>query len=469
MEIVMPNPIRLTALVLALCTALPSFAAADDYATVVVTATRFPEVAAGAATNITVITQAEIKNSPARSIPDLLKTVAGLDVRPLYGSMGIDAVVDIRGTGDAAGSNTLILVDGQRLNPVDMGSIQWETIPLSQIKQIEIIRGSDSVLYGDRASAGVINIITDKSDKVRASINAERGSFGYTSVDASAGGGKDGWYGNLFAHDASTDGYRVNSDAKQTSAGGRIARRFADGETFLDFSDYREQYGLPSALSLAQYEADPRQASTPNYRTERDGYRLRPGGSLKLSDDLSFEIDGSYSNDLLKAVNPDWFYRQEWKVTSQSFSPRVKWSHDFAAAQRSETIAGVDFYDGKSIGDSLDFTTASVQDRQIGQQQSRGMYFQNSSLWKNEIDTTVGLRREHFAQQVSDESGNLQAQSNDDLTAWDLGAGYRFAPAWRAYVKAARNFRLPNTDELFAYDPVTYKAIFNGALKPQTG
>ncbi|HUW37224.1 MAG TPA: TonB-dependent receptor [Rhodocyclaceae bacterium] len=468
----MSKPIRLTAMPLAislaLCSAIPSFAA-GDLGTVVITATRFPEPASSLTNDVSVITQAEIEHSPARSVPDLLKTIAGVDVRPLYGSMGIDAVVDIRGTGDAAGSNTLILVDGQRLNPVDMGSIKWETIPLSAIKQIEIMRGSGSVLYGDRASAGVINIITDKSDKPRASLRAERGSFAYSALDASAGGGKDGWYGNLFAHDASTDGYRANSDAKQTSAGGRVARRFDGGETFLDFSDYRERYGLPSALSLAQYEADPRQAATPNYRLENDGYRVRPGGAFRLGAELNAEIDGSYSDERLKSKNSDWLYRHDSKVTTQSLSPRLKWTRALAGAASSETITGLDLYDGRAIGDDLDFTTGARQNRQTGQQRSQGIYLQNLSSWNSGIDTTVGLRRQHFEQQVSDEGANLRAQSSDELTAWELGAGYRFAPAWRGYLKAARNFRLPNTDELFAYDPVTYKAIFNGALKPQTG
>lgn len=468
----MSKPFRIKAMPLAislaLCSATPSFAA-SDLGTVVITATRFPEPASSLTNDVTVITQAEIEHSPARSVPDLLKTVAGVDVRPLYGSMGIDATVDIRGTGDAAGSNTLILVDGQRLNPVDMGSIKWETIPLSAIKQIEIIRGSDSVLYGDRASAGVINIITDKSDKPRASVRAEHGSFDYSAIDASAAGGRGGWYGNLYAHGAQTDGYRANSDAKQTSAGGRVSRHFAGGETFLDFSDYHERYGLPSALSLAQYQADPRQTTTPNYRLDDHGYRVRPGGTFKLGADLSVEIDGSYSDNRLNAQNADWLYRHKSKVTAQSLSPRLKWTRALAGAAHSETIAGLDLYDGRAIGDQLDFTTGARQDRQTGQQQEQGLYLQNLSSWNNGLDTTVGLRRQHFRQRVSDEGANLQAQSSDDLTAWDLGAGYRFAPAWRVHLKAARSFRLPNTDELFAYDPVTYQPIFNGALLPQTG
>lgn len=459
---------RITLLSLALCTAPPA-AASDDDVTVVVTATRFPELASGASSNISVITHAEIERSPARSIPDLLRAIAGVDVRPLYGSMGMDATVDIRGSGEAAGSNTLVLVDGQRLNPVDMSSIRWETVPLSAIRQIEIIRGSGSVLYGDRAAAGVINIVTDKSDKLRASVKAEVGSFAYSTVDAAAGGGKDGWYGHLYAHDAATDGYRNNSAAKQTSAGGRLAHRYDDGEVFMDFSDYREQYGLPGALSRAQYEADPRQSSTPNYRFENDGYRLRPGGSFKLGDDLAAEIDGSYSDNQLKAQNADWFYRNQTKVAARSLSPRLKWAHGLSSAQSSETVAGIDLYDGKAVSDSLDFTTGGRQNRQTGQQQSQGVYARNVSRWSDALDTTVGLRRQHFTQNVSDEGSSLHGQGSADLWAWDLGAGYRFAEGWRAYIKAAKNFRLPNTDELFAYDPTTYRVLFNGALKPQTG
>lgn len=471
----MHNPIRNAALASAFSTALfafPVFSATTASPldlTMVVTAKRFPEAAAAAIANISVITQAEIENSPARSIPDLLKATAGVDIRPLYGVMGIDAVVDIRGSGEAAGNNTLILVDGQRLNPVDMGSVKWETVPLSAIKQIEIVRGSGSVLYGDRASGGVINIITDKSDKARASVRAERGSFAYTALDAFVSGGNDGWRGQVFAHDASTDGYRQNSDARQTSAGGRLARFWREGEVFLDLSGYRQQYGLPGTLSRAQFDNDARLSTVPNYRMARDGLRLRPGGSLKLGGDLTFDIDGSISDDLLKARNSDWFYRSESRVKASALSPRLKWTHGLEGAQSSETIFGIDIYDGKATGDNLDFASGTRQNRQIGQQQGQGVYLQNLTLWKNHADTLVAIRQQHFEQKVSDASANLQGRSSDHLQAWELGLGYRFAEAWRAYVKAARSFRLPNTDELFAYDPATYQVLFNGALRPQTG
>lgn len=438
---------------------------------VIVSASRFAETDPKLISNTSVITQTDIERSPARNVPDLLKTQAGLDVRPLYGTMGIDASVDIRGVGDAAGSNTLILLDGQRLNPVNMGSVKWETVPFSAVRQIEIVRGGGSVLYGDRASAGVINIITDKSDKPRASVQAEAGSFGYGAVDMTAAGGKNGWYGSVFVNAAHTDGYRRNSDADRQSISGRGARRFDYGELFIDFADYRQDYGLPSSLTRAQYDADPRQASTPHYRITRDGYRLRPGGNWQINSDLMVEIDGSFAEDNLHSRNPDWLYRSKSRTTAQSFTPRLRWSHGLPSAQSSDTVLGVDLYDGKTTSDSLDFNTRALTNRQSASLTSSGVYAQNTTAWGNGFDATMGARQQHFKEKVSDQGARLSDSMSDSLTAWEMGGGYRFSDALRGYGKVARNFRLPNTDEMFAYDCSGFPCvtIFNGALKPQTG
>ena len=66
--------------------------------------------------NISVITRNDIRNSPAKDLPGILRSRAGIEVRALYGSLGVDAVIDLRGFGDSAVSNTLVLLDGQRLN-----------------------------------------------------------------------------------------------------------------------------------------------------------------------------------------------------------------------------------------------------------------------------------------------------------------------------------------------------------------
>lgn len=465
------HPTQLLTLALALSVLvapLTTFSVERD-PVVLVTATRFQDASPAIAANVSVITRADIERSPARSLPDLLIGIPGVDVRPLYGSLGIDAVVDLRGSGEAAGSNTLILVDGQRLNPVDSGGVKWETIPLGAVSQIEVIRGGGAVLYGDRAAAGVINIITDKRSTSRLAAKFEAGTFGSTAIDAFAAGRQEHWEGNLFVHDAATDGYRVNGDARQISAGGRGAYRVDEGEVFLAFSAYRERYGLPGALNAAQYRTDARQSSNPNYRLERNGQRLSPGGSIKIGRDLRVDVDGSHSDDLLKSENPDWYYRSQTRVKSDGLSPRLKWAHGLAFAAASETVAGLDVYSGKATADDLDFLSRARQNRQTGQQSSEGLYLHNLTRWHSGVSTTVAIRRQHFKQEMTDVGANLLGQGSSDLSAWELGLSYAWNSAWRAYVKTAKNFRLPNTDELFAYDPVSYKVRFNGALQPQTG
>ncbi len=463
-------------LALAVCCAFSSFALAQsttntELPPLVVSATRFAEECPIIPANVTVIDAKEIAASPARNLPDLLKSQAGVFIRSLYGPMGLDASVDIRGIGEAGGSNTLILVDGQRLNPADMGSIKWESVPLSAVDHIEIIRGSGSVLYGDRASSGVINIVTRKNTANALSAGVEVGSYGYAAANAAIGGGKDGWSGKFFVDSAHTNGWRENSDALRTSASGGVTYDFGSGNAFVDVSAYQQDYGAPSSISKAQYRNTPWIASTPNYRIERQGWRLRPGTELSINDDLKFSIDGSLAHDELDSNNRDWAYRSHREGDTYSLSPRLRWTHALPGAQSSSTVFGADFYKGDIQSDSLDFNTRALQGRSNGKLTNYGVYAQNSTLWSHGIDTTVGVRQQYFKEEVSDRNAGLSDSLDDNLTAWDIGGGYQITSNLRAYLKTARNFRLPNTDELFAYDCAGYpcKTVFNGTLKPQTG
>ncbi|OZA27873.1 MAG: hypothetical protein B7X91_07005 [Hydrogenophilales bacterium 17-64-11] len=165
---------RQTPLALALGVALASPAHAEalpEYVwdTIVVTPTRFEEQSPRTPANLTVITRQDIERMPVTSVPDILAGTAGATVVPLYGALGIDSSVGLRGAGSGgtASSNTLVLLNGQRLNPIDSGSIDWSLIPLASIERIEVMPGSGTVLYGDRATGGVVNIITKKTVDTR--------------------------------------------------------------------------------------------------------------------------------------------------------------------------------------------------------------------------------------------------------------------------------------------------------------
>ncbi|MGD9015518.1 MAG: TonB-dependent receptor plug domain-containing protein, partial [Candidatus Omnitrophota bacterium] len=77
---------------------------------------------------VSVITKQDIENSNAHTITDILKTQPGLVVRDYYGN-GVKVSVDLRGFGETAGSNTLVLVDGRRINEIDLSGVDWTQVP----------------------------------------------------------------------------------------------------------------------------------------------------------------------------------------------------------------------------------------------------------------------------------------------------------------------------------------------------
>ena len=127
--------------------------------TVVVTGTRTHQSIERVPANVTVIDEEGIRNSNAKTVVDLLRYEEGIVVRDVLGT-GKTAQVDLRGFGETGPYNTLVLVDGRRVNEIDLSGVDWTQIPLEQIERIEIVRGTGTVLYGDNAVGGVINIIT---------------------------------------------------------------------------------------------------------------------------------------------------------------------------------------------------------------------------------------------------------------------------------------------------------------------
>ena len=112
-------------------------------------------------TSSTVITAEEIAHSPAQTLPEIIAQTPGVQLTSLYGGVnGAKTIVDLRGFGAFATSNTLVLINGRRLNDIDMAGVDLSTIPRNSIERIEITRGnSGAVLYGDNAVGGVINIV----------------------------------------------------------------------------------------------------------------------------------------------------------------------------------------------------------------------------------------------------------------------------------------------------------------------
>jgi len=134
--------------------------------TVVVTGSRIPTDNLTSPSPVSIKVAAAIQLTSAYSLEDVLKTMTGTDILGIgnnanNGGVGL-STASLRGLG---APRTLVLVDGQRLVPVFVGSTSTpdlNSIPVSMIDQVQVLRDGASSVYGADAIGGVINIITKK-------------------------------------------------------------------------------------------------------------------------------------------------------------------------------------------------------------------------------------------------------------------------------------------------------------------
>ena len=151
---------------------------------VTTSATGKPQRISEVPANMEIITADDIRRSGADNIPDILQFVAGISVRR-YGFAAVD--VGIRGYNETSNPRLLVLLNGQQVYLDDLGRTQWYTLPvtLDEIRQIEIVKGPNTALFGFNAVSGVINIITyDPSQESINTATLRAGTQDYLSLSA---------------------------------------------------------------------------------------------------------------------------------------------------------------------------------------------------------------------------------------------------------------------------------------------
>ena len=229
---------------------------------VVVSASRAEEPRRMVTGYIESFSSSDVRDSGVASIPEFLSRVAGLSVRTTHsGSLGVQSTVDLRGFGASAKDNTLILLDGERLNPIDGGSVRWESIPLDLIDRIEVLHGSGAVQFGDRAVGGVVNIITRKPRGDRVDTTLSVGSFGRLGVSANREATFDDSDILISFSTNKNDGWRDNSQASESLARIKLLHRLSR-ETSMDLvASYSfQRYSSPGGVLGEVNQGDRRSA-----------------------------------------------------------------------------------------------------------------------------------------------------------------------------------------------------------------
>jgi iron complex outermembrane receptor protein len=166
----------------ALCQDSPTPASAHPIApvktTIVVTATRSEVDVADSPASTSVISESEIKARNTMLVDQSLNTLPGVILTRTKGMADSMPAVGMRGFGGAGNnqSRVLVLLDGEPMNDAYTGQVMWSTIPVSEISQVEVVRGPFSALYGGNAMGGVINILTRPIETRRVELSSQFGS-----------------------------------------------------------------------------------------------------------------------------------------------------------------------------------------------------------------------------------------------------------------------------------------------------
>jgi iron complex outermembrane receptor protein len=207
---------------------------------VVVAASRKEQPVTEAPAAVTVISAEDIRQSGARTIPDLLQFVSGVDVMTISAR---DQQVGIRGFNRPLNNKLLVLIDGRSVYSDVFGNVFWSLfpVPMEEIARIEVIKSPISSLYGANAFSGVINILTKSPGELKGTqVNLSQGTL-ETSVGSLLHAGEvgkvsyklsaefdrtDQWDGDDRAGDIARGnfylGYDIGPEQTVSLSGGRV-------------------------------------------------------------------------------------------------------------------------------------------------------------------------------------------------------------------------------------------------------
>jgi iron complex outermembrane receptor protein len=443
-----------------------------------------------AGTSTTVITAEEIARTPGQTLQDVLAREPGIQTRSLFGGVnGAQTTVDMRGFGATASNNTLVLINGRRLNDVDIAGIDFSAIPRESIERIEIIRGnSGAVLYGDGAMGGVINIVTKTGAGLPPSLRVAGGfgSFRYGEGNVSAGGSAGPWAGSFYGNAIATDGYRANNELRQRNAVADL--RYSTGPTsvYLNVSGDDQHLGLPGGrlvtLTSSQLVTDRRGAATPFDFADKQGANVTAGLTHILAPGTELIVDGGVRQKTQQAsffssFGPAFDSRFEATLTTSSITPRLSSEHKLGSMP-GRLLAGVDFYNSVyDSGRGLHQGDPPIHHYDLHQWTLAG-YFQETIGLRPDTDLAFGARVQRNSLSARDRLDpnapgalfappeGLPLDKSETQHALHIGGEHRISETFALFARGARSFRLPNVDERIGIAPFGTPTNFD--LRTQT-
>jgi len=450
---------------------------------VVVTATRDTREIRKIPANITVIKSEDIEKSGATSLVDVLKKLAGIHFTTFSGNPS-QAEIDMRGFGQNSHGRVLILLDGRRLNRPDMASINWLQIPINNIEKIEVVSGANTVLYGDHAVAGVINIITKRGEgKPEVSASGIIGEDALHDVRVGLTGSKDRSSYACSGEIQETNGWRERTGFSSKGAGFNIGYDLSD---FLNISLggslNKVDYEMPGNLTESEMEETRKQfqpARPARWTQAHDNdessdkyYNVNLGLEMISTDLGNFDVNFLYGlKDITSNMDSFPSYR-DTEIKTFGITPRYLLNKDILG-HKNKLIVGLDYYDEtlnlEIFTDISRDTTSSLTEIK---KSSVGYYINDEFNLFDELILSAGARIEKAKIKGKEINPITSIKSFDDEKdhrgeAISVGLTYLIEKSSKLFTKFTRLYRYPFIDEQASYQG--WGNAFNKELEAEEG
>ena len=398
---------------------------------VTVTATGELTPVGEAPTAVTVITREDIDDALAGTVAEMLRRVPGLTVVG-SGDEGKLTSVFTRGTNS---NQTLVMLDGVRLNSPYFGGFDWSTQSTAGLGRVEVVRGPYSALWGADAVGGVINLLPQRGrGGVEGRVFGEAGSDGWRRLE-----GNIGWGGRSFdvfvaGFDRDGDGGLENSDFSTRQLLGTAGWSWGQGgnRAGILVQDLETESGVPYAVP-----GDP----TPDRRQQSRQRLAAIPLELLLTDSWNVKLHVAWVGGEFDFTDPDDPFLTNSHTATTSLQARFASHHQL----RGNALSwGGEWHqdevdDASNLGSNLDGAATEVA----------SVFFQDIWRMNQKARVLVGLRWDDADQWGSEISprADLEYQASDAVL---LRAGYGQA------------FRPPSIGELY------FPFSGNPTLEPET-
>lgn len=392
---------------------------------------------------VSVITRSDIERSPARNLNDLLRYVAGVDIRQ-RGPLGAQADLSIRG---GTYDQTLILLNGVNITDPQTGHHNL-TLPvdLESIERVEILQGNAARSFGPNAFNGAINIITGNSKPNHIRLSAMTGQYGLynASVNVSNTVGDFGHF--LSVSRMASDGYIKNTDFSTTSLFYQAKYKLNAGTIDFQSGYNKKNFGANSFYSLKypdQFEATKTGFVSLKFQSNTR-IRFTPTLYLRRNHD-HFEL----------IRNDDSVPFNHHRTTTAGLNLNVRATH-----RQGKTSLGIDFRNEHILSNVL----GNMLDNPV---EVPG--FNNVFYSKNYSRLNTSIYAEHTLswKRLTVDAG-VMAHHNSDISGFGVYPGidisYRLSDYFTLYSSANKTLRMPTFTDMFYKSPVQQG---NPGLKPE--